>query len=191
MKRLRTENINTPEYFDNQFEDKPIDMENNLRQEKYLEMIGNKRGRVIELGCGVSYFPQMATKLGESWGLDFTPKAMEKMRKELPEVNYVCGDALCTPFRDGFFDIVVSGELLEHLERPQELVDEMARIAKKDGVLVLSTPHLEFDDPEHIWEFSLADLKEMFSKYGQTRTDVIQSDRFPGREYLFIVCQKH
>lgn len=190
MKRLRHENINTPEYFDNQFEDKPIDMENNLRQEKYLEMIGDKRGRVIELGCGVSYFPQMATKLGESWGLDFTPKAMEKMRRELPEVNYVCGDVLCTPFRDSFFDIVVSGELLEHLERPQELVDEMARIAKPDGVLVLSTPHLEFDDPEHIWEFSLADLKEMFAKYGETHTDIIQSDRFPGREYLFIVCQK-
>lgn len=190
MKRLREENINTHLYFDEQFSRKPVDKKNLLRQEIYLESV-EKGDRVIELGCGMSYFPEMARLKGaESYGVDFSKKAIDQLQIEFPEVRYICCDATNTPFPNGKFEVVVSGEVIEHLESPQDLIDEMARICKKGGKIILSTPHLEFDDPEHLWELYEDDLKTMMGKYGNTFVKTIKSNKFPGREYLIGVTTK-
>lgn len=190
MKRLREENINTQEYFDKQFDDKPVDKINLLRQEEYMRYVryGNN---VIELGCGMSYFPEMARLRGaKSYGVDFSPIAIERLKYEFPGVFYMKCDATKTPFPDGKFDVVVSGEVIEHLEEPHALTYEMARICKKGGYIIVSTPHLEFDDPEHIWEFEEQDLKNLLGLYGETITKTIESDKFKGRKYIFAICQK-
>ena len=190
MKRLRETNINAPEYTDNLFI--TVDKNNLLRQEKYLSYLENTAGwRVIELGCGTSYFPQMASEWNDSWGLDWGRKTMERMAQEFSRVKYIVGDVLNTPFTKEFFNVVVAGELIEHIEEPTELVEEMNRLCKPGGKMILSTPHLEFDDPEHIWEFEESDLHEMFQIYGNVTTETIKSEKFPGREYIFMVCRKH
>lgn len=190
MKRLREENINTFWYFDAQFDSKLVDKKNLLRQEKYLEHV--KDGdQVIELGCGMSYFPEMARRKGAlSYGVDFSAKAIQQLQLEFPQVKYMKCDATKTPFPNGKFEVVVSGEVIEHLEEPMKLVDEMARICKRGGKIIISTPHLEFDDPEHIWEFSEEDLKKMMGKYGSVEVETLKSKRFKGREYLIAICQK-
>jgi 2-polyprenyl-3-methyl-5-hydroxy-6-metoxy-1,4-benzoquinol methylase len=190
MKRLRQENINTREYFDDQFQPKEIDTVNLLRQEKYLEhvKIGDK---TIELGCGLSYFPEMARLKGaQSYGLDFSEKAINKLIETFPKVTFVNEDATKTSYGNAEFDVVVSGEVIEHLEEPQRLVDEMARICRPGGKIIISTPHLEFDDPEHIWEFDEQDLRDLMSPYGSTTIEVLKSIKFPGREYLIAVTTK-
>ena len=190
MKRLREQNINTKEYFDNQFEDKPVDKVNLLRQEKYLEYV--KRGDVfVELGCGMSYFPEMARlKYAKSYGVDFSPRAIYRLQETFPGVNYSVADATKTEFPSEMFDVVVSGEVIEHLEEPHALVFEMAQICKKGGKIIISTPHLEFDDPEHIWEFDAQDLKDLMSPYGPTNIEILKSTKFPGREYIISVTTK-
>ncbi|MBP7119004.1 class I SAM-dependent methyltransferase [Candidatus Woesebacteria bacterium] len=190
MKRLREENINTKEYFDDQFDDKPVDKVNLLRQEKYLEHVKNG-DKVVELGCGLSYFPEMARLHGAySYGLDFSEKAVNKLIESFPKTKFVIGDATKTPFDNAEFDVVVSGEVLEHIEVPQTLIDEMARICRPGGKIIISTPHLEFDDPEHIWEFDEKDLQEMMGKYGETKVETLKSTKFPGREYIIAVTTK-
>lgn len=191
MKRLRDFNINTQVYFDEQFEDKKVDKQNLLRQNKYLEHV--KRGdTVIELGCGMSYFPEMARLKGaRSYGVDFSMNAITSLKYQFPNVFYIKCDAQHTPFPDGKFDVVVSGEVLEHMEDPYQLPYEMARICKKGGKIILSTPHLEFDDPEHLWEFEEEDLKEILGQFGDVSCETIQSTKFPGREYLIAICVKH
>lgn len=190
MKRLRETNINTPEYFDNQFNLKEIDSTNLLRQKFYIQEVLSGQ-KVIELGCGMSYFPQMAYLKGAiSYGLDFSEQAISKLRDEFPNVNYIVGDALKTSFEDGFFDVVVSGEVIEHIEEPKRLVEEMNRICKPKGKIILSTPKLEFDDHEHLWEFEEIDLHHLFNPFGIVQTFIKESDKFPGRKYIFMICEK-
>ena len=190
MKKLNNVNINTPDYFDSQFSVKKIDFENTLRQSKYLELIGEGVETVIEVGCGMSAFCPMAmVKYPNVWGLDFAQESIERLREVYTKVQYVVGDALNTPFKDKFFDAVVAGEIIEHFEEPQKFVDELVRICKPGGRVILSTPHLEFNDPEHLWEFEEQDLHDMFSKYGTTTVETIKSDKFLGRSYLFLSCQ--
>jgi len=166
-----------------------------LRQEVMLKYVGE--GKIIELASGLSYFLQMAKKKypkSEVWGIDFSTTAKERMSKEesSPEesVNYVVGDALNTPFKDNYFDNVVSGEFIEHLEEPQALIDEMYRICKPGGNMVLSTPNLEINDPEHLWEFDPEDIQEMFEKFGiKAQCKIIESD-ITNRYYIIIHAKK-
>jgi len=47
------------------------------------------------------------------------------------------------PYADGFFDVVVSSETIEHLENPSHFMREVSRVLKPKGYLLLSTPSVE------------------------------------------------
>src|SRR5438874_13623420 len=51
----------------------------------------------------------------------------------------VQGDVCELPFRDGAFDAVVSIQVLEHIQEPRVCVEEMARVLKPGGQLILTT----------------------------------------------------
>ena len=171
MKRLLETNINNPDYWDSH----QTATDFGLRQEKYAELAG-KGERVIELGCGLSPFLSRVD-FKERWGVDYSPKTIEEAKKLYSGVNFAVGSATETPFRDNYFDVAVAGEIIEHLEKPWELVREMERIARK---IIISTPILEFLDPEHLWQFYVDDFKQL-----GFNVEVINSDRFKGRSYIF------
>jgi RNA recognition motif-containing protein len=68
-----------------------------------------------------------------------------------------------------------------------ELIEEMVRITKDK--IIISTPHLEFQDPEHLFEYDEKDLIKMLSPYGKVKCETIKSDRFKGRSYTFALCE--
>jgi len=168
MKRLTTTNINTPEYWD----EHQTATDFGLRQREYAKRV---IGSVLDLGCGLSPF---ADEIG-GVGVDYSPRTISKCEQLYPDTKFVCSDILRTPFKDKTFDTVVAGEVIEHLEKPELLIKEMVRLARKR--IILSTPHLEFDDPEHLWEFSEQDLLDLLPN-GTVKT--IHSKRFIGRSYL-------
>jgi len=49
-------------------------------------------------------------------------------------MTLLSGDAARLPFRDGAFDLVLSGGLLEHFEEPRTVVSEMVRLLRPGGV---------------------------------------------------------
>ncbi len=115
-------------------------------------------------------------------GLDFSPETVRLAQRMYPHgLGYIVGDITNTLFEDKSFDVSVAGEVIEHLEDPEALIKEMKRITNKR--IVVSTPILEFKDPEHIWQLTGADFI-----YWGFRVEVIKSQRFPGRSYIFAVC---
>lgn len=177
MRRLTNVDINTAEYWDSH--QTAVDF--GLRQEIYAEIVEGKES-VIELGCGLSPFLSKINAKRRV-GIDVSPVTTAKAREMYPEVTYILGSATNTRVKMESFEAVVAGEVIEHLENPQTLVDEMKRICKPGGVIVVSTPHLEFEDPEHLWEFDGDDLVSMF---GGGVFEVVYSERFPGRSYIIF-----
>jgi SAM-dependent methyltransferase len=71
------------------------------------------------------------------------------------------------PFADGRFDVVFAGEILEHVERPAELVAELARVARPGAWLSLSTPLGDaHPDVQHVWEFEPEDVEGLLDGAG-------------------------
>ena len=97
------------------------------------------RGRVLEVGCGEGL---IARRLQQRWAdvtaLDLPDASLRSWWREHPGPRYVHADASRLPFPDGFFDVVVAVEVMEHLTRPQQGLVEMARVST--GHLVLSVP---------------------------------------------------
>jgi ubiquinone/menaquinone biosynthesis C-methylase UbiE len=197
MKRQQEQNINTADYYDVFFQPpRACTKDRVLRQKEFIDLI-DKSGRIIELASGMSYFCQMAKiRYPESdvWGIDFSVVAKERMAHEesglMYPVNYVVGDALNTPFKDGCFDVVVSGEFIEHLEQPEDLIKEMVRLAKQGGLMIISTPHLETKDLEHLWEFEPEDILAMFEKYGQKAEFKLVKSDISTRYYIIVWARK-
>ena len=197
MKRQQEENINTASYYDSFFQPpRECTHDRVIRQAEFLKLI-KKPGSILELASGMSYFLQMVKQkfpTSDVWGIDFSTTAKERMSHEESSerysVNYVVGDALNTPFRDNWFDVVASGEFIEHLENPQQLINEMYRLAKPGGLMMISTPHLETHDLEHLWEFEPEDIAEMFAKVGCKMEHLLLKSDISDRYYIIAWAKK-
>ena len=182
MKRFEVKDINTPEYWNTH----QTATDFGLRQQKYKELAG--RGNfILDAGCGLSPFLNgVGNNFKYKWGLDYSPKTIEECKKLYPECFFLRGDVTNMPFLENSFDVVVCGEVIEHLEDYKKLVSEMARVATRR--IIISTPKLEIDEPEHLWEFDEADLLQLLKPYGAPGVESIKSERFPGRQYMFAWC---
>lgn len=188
MRKLRIENINTPEYFDKAYfkRQERTDSDFNTYDKERFELLTKhfKGGKLLDLGCGDSSIC-VDVKDAEVHGLDFAEKVIEHLQKKYPKVHYVCGDVLRTPYKDEYFDYVVAGELIEHMEYPANLIQEAMRILKPGGILALSTPLEEaftakdFISPEHIWSFKKEDIENLCKPYGKTELIIFRGENHP------------
>jgi SAM-dependent methyltransferase len=107
----------------------------------FLEHIP-RDGRVLDAGCGRSLF----TEIRPHWPFrivasDVDHELMRSRQAEFEDVRFLVGDAQPLPFRDGAFDAVFAGELIEHLPDPRPGVAEFRRVLRPGGTLILTTPN--------------------------------------------------
>jgi 2-polyprenyl-3-methyl-5-hydroxy-6-metoxy-1,4-benzoquinol methylase len=104
--------------------------------------------RVLDVGCGIGELTEMiAGRRYKTYALDLgfdsIRRASAKFRKININVPFVQGDVYRLPFQDSSFDAVVASEIIEHLDRPQDAIREIARVVRPGGCFVLSTPYRE------------------------------------------------
>ena len=152
-------------------------------------------GRLIDLGCLDSLVSVLAKKKypkSECWGIDQAGEAIKAMLEMNPEIHYEVGDVYNTKFPTNYFNYVVMGELLEHLEYPEKAVMEAFRILKPEGILAISTPLEEAREPgavdpeRHLWSFTADDIYDLIKPYAIIRdSKYLHSIYFPTYKYAF------
>ena len=73
--------------------------------------------------------------------------------KYYPEVNFICSDIQTAPFKDISFDLVTILDVLEHVDSEKKTIENIWRILRPGGVLILSVPHkgsFDFLDPDNL-----------------------------------------
>jgi ubiquinone/menaquinone biosynthesis C-methylase UbiE len=103
---------------------------------------------VLDVGCGEGVVTgRLAQRLPQARvvGLDVDDAKLAAEWKARPAHNlaFEVGSAYALPYENGAFDLVCAFEVLEHMERPEEALSELARVARE--ALVLSVPR------EPIW----------------------------------------
>lgn len=140
---------------------------------------------VLDVGCGEGVVTERLARLLEDatvLGIDADDAALreEWASRRLDNLSFAPGSAYDLPFEDGAFELVCAVEVLEHLERPGDALDEMARVARR--TLLLSVPrepawrisHLLAgrnlrslgDTPGHVNHWSRAAFGEFASGHG-------------------------
>jgi ubiquinone/menaquinone biosynthesis C-methylase UbiE len=102
----------------------------------------------IDIGCGTGRYTRFLLGISNFVVcIDPNPEMIKRVKKKYRSQTYcnipllVQGKVERLPFKRGVFDIALLLEVLEHIQDDQKGLSEVNQILKKDGKLILSTPH--------------------------------------------------
>jgi 2-polyprenyl-6-hydroxyphenyl methylase/3-demethylubiquinone-9 3-methyltransferase len=98
--------------------------------------------KFLDIGCGAGWLANALSEKGhEVTGIDLSEKSLEIARKTDPteQVTYLQAHAYSLPFSSGSFDAVSALDLLEHVEEPELVIAEAARVLRPGGFFFFHT----------------------------------------------------
>lgn len=129
----------------------------------------------LEAGCGEGYGAAMLNDVlpGRVFALDYDLATISHVRCRYPKVRALRGDLQRLPVSSGSLDLVVNLQVIEHLHDQPGFIAECARVLRKGGILVVSTPNrITFSpgrdtplNPFHTRELSAAELHELLAPH--------------------------
>lgn len=148
---------------------------------KRLEHILRPDMRVLDIGCSAGHFMQaLKDRVGECIGLEYNTENVEFIKSKLGFKAY------STPIEETdlpleHFDLITAFQMFEHVEKPLEFLNSMAKYLKNDGYLCIETTSVEdallsvyeieeyadfwYREP-HVFNYSPKTLRSMLEKAG-------------------------
>ena len=137
----------------------------------------SKSGKVLDIGCSDGYFLNYLKQKGwQVEGVEISEFASQKTRERY-NINIFCGELPQAGYPDEYFDVVSLFEVLEHLPDPAGTLQEVRRILKKNGLLIMTVPNFDslqrllfgkywhiIDPPRHLFYFSKTTLNSILVK---------------------------
>jgi 2-polyprenyl-3-methyl-5-hydroxy-6-metoxy-1,4-benzoquinol methylase len=104
--------------------------------------------RLLDAGCGTGQMTKLLERYGEAIGLEIAPEAIEFARKRGVK-NIVQGSISDPPFAAGSFDLVLSLDVIEHVDNDVHILDSLFDVVKPGGHLIVTVPAFESLWSEH------------------------------------------
>ena len=130
---------------------------------------------ILDVACGEGYGSFYLAGIADSVvGVDISTEAVDYARHNYHRKNLVYKVGSCDkiPLEDSSVDVVVSFETIEHHDKHEEMMSEIKRVLRNDGILIISSPNkLEYSDkpnytnPYHIKELYKEDFTELLNNY--------------------------
>jgi ubiquinone/menaquinone biosynthesis C-methylase UbiE len=122
---------------------------------------------VLDAGCGVGYGTRMLAEHGPARlvGVDISAEALAHGPADSAEL--VEGDVRELPFPSDSFDVVVCFEVIEHVEQQDRVLDELRRVLRPGGTLLISSPNRAVyapGNPHHVHEYLPDELREALER---------------------------
>jgi 2-polyprenyl-3-methyl-5-hydroxy-6-metoxy-1,4-benzoquinol methylase len=133
-----------------------------------------KGKRVLDAGCGVGWGGALLRRAGAASvaGVDIAFDAIGYARTKAAGVDFVVADLGRIPFSDGSFEVITCFEAIEHVERQDEVLDELARVLEPGGLLLVSSPNPRVyppGNPFHVHELTPEELQsKLASRFDHT-----------------------
>ena len=109
---------------------------------------GHLDGQVLDNGCGIGiYLEHLAPHVGSVVGLEYDPERAHQAYDRIPRVVVATGEEL--PFLWLTFDVILSHEVLEHVRDDQRAIEEMVRVLKPGGIILLFVPNRGYPFETH------------------------------------------
>ena len=147
---------------------------------KKLELISKyyKTGKILDIGCGTGEFLNTCKSAKwETFGIEPDPDARKMAKdnfgldvREESEINNLSNEG---------FDIISMWHVLEHVPRLNERIEDLKRLIKPDGVIIIAVPNCNsldakiygenwaaYDVPRHLYHFTPKDIELVFKNHG-------------------------
>jgi len=133
-----------------------------------------KTNNLIDVGCGDGFFLEAAKK--RKWnvfGTEYTDTAIEVCKRK--GIHMTTSPLDPSKYQPGFFDVITSFEVIEHINTPQLEVKSFHSILRKHGVVYVTTPNFNslsriilkakwnvIEYPEHLCYYTRQTLTSLF-----------------------------
>jgi len=122
-------------------------------QQRRLDMIvraagGRIKGCILENGCGVGMYVEHLSPFGSKViGLEYDFERAAEARRNSPQIINAAGESL--PLPSETFDLILSHEVLEHVQDDRLAIREMVRVLKPGGRAVIFSPNRGYPFETH------------------------------------------
>lgn len=116
------------------------------RAQLLLKLVeGIQAKRILDVGCGdgsltIRFRDKLAAS--ETVGLEISEDGVSIAQGRGVDARVVNLDTDVFPFENDSFDFILCAEVIEHLFDPDHLLQEMSRVLKSSGILLLTTPNI-------------------------------------------------
>jgi 2-polyprenyl-3-methyl-5-hydroxy-6-metoxy-1,4-benzoquinol methylase len=158
----------------------------------------SKDANILELGSGLGYTTYALRKDGyvNAFGLDIAKEAVDKAIAKFGQF-YICADAAkYAQTSSTKYDVIFMTELIEHVENPKQLLENLIPLLKNGGSFVMTTPDKSIynDDvawatdrpPVHCWWFSDKSFYYLADYLHMNATFVDFSEYYSNHQRLLI-----
>lgn len=167
---------------------------NCVNREQHIEQLLSKSRSALHVGCTDAPFTEQLLNTGDLLhhrllqiaedkvtGFDISLKNLKALQKAYPKSKFVHGDAelLGSYFIEERFDLIVAGEILEHLSNPGQFLSGCNEILDENGTIVLTVPNafgarrlvhnllgVENYHPDHTFYFSENTIRTLAARFG-------------------------
>jgi SAM-dependent methyltransferase len=121
--------------------------------------------RVLDAGCGLGYGADLLRQTGatEVLAVDVSEAVIEAAEAGGQQgVVWEVADLRSLPYTENSFDVVVCFEVIEHIEEQDRVLDELSRVLRADGLLLISSPNRGRyvpGNPHHRHEYVPSELR--------------------------------
>ena len=128
---------------------------------------------ILDAGCGEGYGSNLLAEVAtKAIGIDISREAIRHAREKYSRENlhYYVTDVVNMDFADNTFDVIVSFQVIEHLNNPLKFLKEIKRVLKKGGWAIISTPNKSLCDGHafgkyHVKEYRYHEFMDLLNSY--------------------------
>jgi 2-polyprenyl-3-methyl-5-hydroxy-6-metoxy-1,4-benzoquinol methylase len=134
--------------------------------------------RLLDIGCGVGFLLEQAKKRGwDIYGTEYSQKAIDICRDKGIEMKK--GSIDSSTFNKKDFDVIISIEVIEHLNNPNREIEEIKKLLRNGGLFYCTTPNFNslnryylkdkyniIGYPEHLTYYTKKTLNKLMTKHG-------------------------
>ena len=131
---------------------------------RFLSSLPLEHPEIIDLGCGPGRYTEKFTRFGQVTGVDLSDEAIAMAKSRYPNVTFLAGNLYELPLPLEHYDVVISQEVIDHVEDRVEFLDRATSLLKPGGYLLLACNNKFVMDrlgegvsppqpPEHISQF--------------------------------------
>lgn len=127
-------------------------------------------GRVLDLGAGSAKYREIILKKASEY------RSCDAVKNE--DIDDVC-DVLNLPYSAESFNTVISTQVIEHVNNPYRMAEQIYKVLKPGGKIIVTAPFLilKHSDPGDYFRFTAGGLLEVFKQSGFT---IIESGCYGG-----------